>query len=73
MMLIGKVIALGDIAAGECERHHIEHIAVCHPSRRGHTNEKNASEVADALAALDFGLTVKYMGHHATGKSCLFA
>jgi hypothetical protein len=33
-------ISLGDIAAGECERHHIEHIAVCHPSRRGHTNEK---------------------------------
>jgi hypothetical protein len=37
-----KVIALGDIAAGECERHNIEHIAVCHPSRRGYTNEKNA-------------------------------
>jgi hypothetical protein len=54
-----KVIALGDIAAGECARHHIEHIAVCHPSRRGHTNEKNASEIADALAALGFGSAVE--------------
>jgi hypothetical protein len=35
-----KVVALGNIAAGECARHDIEHIAVCHPSRRGHTNEK---------------------------------
>ncbi len=57
-----KVIALGDIAAGECERHHIEHIAVCHPSRRGHTNEKNASEIADALAALGFMVTAKDTG-----------
>src|SRR6202171_3080172 len=38
-----KVIALGDIAAGECARHNIDYIAVCHPSRRGHSNEKNAS------------------------------
>jgi hypothetical protein len=50
-----KVIALGDIAAGECARHSIEHIAVCHPSRRGHTNEKNAIEIAEAIAALGFG------------------
>ncbi|HWN78209.1 MAG TPA: uracil-DNA glycosylase family protein, partial [Bradyrhizobium sp.] len=57
-----KVIALGDIAAGECARHHIEHIAVCHPSRRGHTNEKNASEIADALAALGFRGAVKDTG-----------
>ena len=49
-----KVIALGDIAAGECARHGIEHIAVCHPSRRGFTNEKNAAEIADAIAALGF-------------------
>jgi hypothetical protein len=35
-----KVIALG--ATGECERHNIPHIAVCHPSPRGYTNEKNA-------------------------------
>jgi hypothetical protein len=48
------VVALGDIAAGECARHDIKHIAVCHPSRRGHTNEKNASEIADAIAALGF-------------------
>jgi hypothetical protein len=57
-----KAIALGDIAAGEFERHHIEHIAVCHPSRRGHTNEKNASEIADALAALGFRGAVKDTG-----------
>ena len=49
-----KVIALGNIAAGECARHDIEHIAVCHPSRRGTTNEKNAAEIADAIAALGF-------------------
>jgi hypothetical protein len=54
-----KVIALGDIAAGECARHNIEHIAVCHPSRRGHTNEKNAIEIAEAIAALGFGGTIK--------------
>src|SRR6267154_31326 len=57
-----KVIALGDIAAGECERHHIEHIAVCHPSRRGHTNEKNAIEIAEAIARLGFGGAVKDSG-----------
>jgi hypothetical protein len=49
-----KVIVLGNIAAGECARHDIEHIAVCHPSRRGTTNEKNAAEIADAIAALGF-------------------
>jgi len=49
-----KVIALGDIAAGECAQHNIEHIAVCHPSRRGYTNEKNAIEIAEAIAALGF-------------------
>jgi hypothetical protein len=54
-----KVIALGDIAAGECRRHNIEHIAVCHPSRRGYTNEKNAIEIAEAVAALGFGRAVK--------------
>jgi len=57
-----KVIALGDIAAGECARHHIEHIAVCHPSRRGHTNEKNASEIAHAIAAMGFRGAVKDTG-----------
>lgn len=49
-----KVVALADIAAGECARRDIEHIAVCHPSWRGHTNEKNANEIADAIAALSF-------------------
>jgi len=49
-----KVIALGDIAAVECARHNIEHIAVCHPSRRGYTNEKNAIEIAEAIAELGF-------------------
>ena len=49
-----KVIALGNIAAGECARHSIQHIAVCHPSRRGYTNEKNAAEIGDAIAALGF-------------------
>jgi len=53
--LVGRrVIALGDIAAGECARHSIEHVAVCHPSRRGYTNEKNATEIAEAIAALGF-------------------
>jgi hypothetical protein len=54
-----KVIALGDIAAGECARHNIEYIAVCHPSRRGYTNEKNAIEIAEAIARLGFGGAVK--------------
>jgi hypothetical protein len=54
-----KVIALGEIAAGECARHNIEHIAVCHPSRRGYTNERNATDLAEAIAALGFGGVVK--------------
>jgi hypothetical protein len=57
-----KVIALGEIAAGECARHDIEHIAVCHPSRRGSSNEQNASEIAEALAALGFGGVFKDTG-----------
>jgi hypothetical protein len=64
-----KVIALGDIAAGECARHNIEHIAVCHPSRRGHTNEKNAIEIAEAIAALGFGGAIRTPSHQTTGKS----
>jgi hypothetical protein len=47
-----RVIALGATAARECARHNIEHIAVCHPSRRGFINEKNAAEIATAIAAL---------------------
>ena len=57
-----KVVALGDVAAGECARHNIEHIAVCHPSRRGYTNEKNAIEIADAIAALGFRRAVNDAG-----------
>jgi hypothetical protein len=49
-----KVIALGEIAAGECARHHIEHMAVCHPSRRGYSNEQNAIDIAEAIARLGF-------------------
>jgi hypothetical protein len=54
-----RVIALGDIAAGQCARHSIEHVAVCHPSRRGYTNEKKAAEIAEAIARLRFGRAVK--------------
>jgi hypothetical protein len=53
-----KVIALGDIAARECARHGVEYMAVCHPSRRGSTNEENASEIADAIAELGYGANV---------------
>jgi hypothetical protein len=49
-----KVIALGDVAARECTRHRIQHSAVCHPSRRGRTNEQNAAEIAAALESLGF-------------------
>jgi hypothetical protein len=38
---------------------HLQHIPVCHPSRRGNTNEKNAAEIAEAIAALGFGEAVK--------------
>jgi hypothetical protein len=47
-----KVIALGDVAARECTRCQIQHSAVCHPSRRGRTNEQNAAEIAAALELL---------------------
>jgi hypothetical protein len=57
-----RIVALGEIAAGECARYNIEHIAVCHPSRRGNTNEKNAIEIAEAIAALGFGGAVKDSG-----------
>jgi hypothetical protein len=57
-----KVIALGDVAAGECARHDIEHMAVCHPSRRGHANEKNATEIAEAIARLGFKGAIKDAG-----------
>ena len=64
-----KVIALGDIAAGECARHNIEHIAVCHPSRRGYTNEKNAIEIAEAIAALGFGEPSRRVEQSMTDRS----
>jgi hypothetical protein len=35
---------------------------VCHPSRRGYSNEKNATDIAEALAALGFRGTVKDTG-----------
>jgi hypothetical protein len=57
-----KVIALGDIAAGECARHYIEHIAVCHPSRRGYSNEQNAIDIAEAIARLGFRGAIKDAG-----------
>jgi hypothetical protein len=57
-----KVIALGEIAAGECARHHIEHIAACHPSRRGYSNEQNAIEIAEAIARLGFRGAIKDAG-----------
>src|SRR5258708_3099456 len=41
-----KVVALGSVAAAECARHTINHIAVCHPSRRGYTNVQKATEIA---------------------------
>ena len=53
------MVALGSIAAAECARHNINHIAVCHPSRRGYTNVQKATEIAEAIARLGFGGAVK--------------
>src|SRR5438874_903813 len=47
-----RVSALDATAGREYARHKIEHIAVCHPSRRRYTNEKNVAEIAEAIAAL---------------------
>jgi hypothetical protein len=49
-----RVVALGEVAAGECRRRDLPHAAVCHPSRRGCTNEQNAAEIADAIGNLGF-------------------
>ena len=49
-----QVVALGDVAADECKRRDLPHVAVCHPSRRGYSNEQNAAEIADAIRALGF-------------------
>jgi hypothetical protein len=43
-----KVVALGAVAAREC----IPHRRSCHPSRRGYTDETNATAIAAALHAL---------------------
>lgn len=47
-----KVVALGAIAARECARCDIPHQRSCHPSRRGYSNEQNATEIAKALRAV---------------------
>jgi len=44
-----KVIALGDVAARECARRAIQHLPVCHPSRRGRSDEQNAMEIAEGF------------------------
>jgi hypothetical protein len=49
-----KVIALGDVAARECARLAIQHLPVCHPSRRGRSDEQNATEIAEAFGRLGF-------------------
>ncbi|MGE0007002.1 MAG: hypothetical protein AB7S92_15610 [Parvibaculaceae bacterium] len=49
-----KVIALGGDAERTCARHGIQHIATCHPSRRGSSNEANAAEITAALVELGF-------------------
>ena len=46
--------ALARMSPAAAAENHIEHIAVCHPSRRGYTNEKNATEIAEAIARLGF-------------------
>jgi hypothetical protein len=64
-----KVVALGDIAARECARHGIECIAVCHPSRRGCSNEENANEIAGAMAELGYGVNVGCTSASSTGSN----
>jgi hypothetical protein len=44
-----RVIALGGDAAGACKRHGIDHVATCHPSRRGWSFEQRARDIASAL------------------------
>ncbi len=44
-----KVVALGAISACECTRCDIPHLRSCHPSRRGYTDEQNATAIATAL------------------------
>jgi hypothetical protein len=65
-----RVIALGDVAAGECARHKIEHAAVCHPSRRGFTNEKNCDRDRRGDSCGRFWVTPsRRLGHRMTGRS----
>ena len=49
-----KVIALGKAAERACHRNGIGHIAVCHPSRRGASNQVNAAELIAALTVHGF-------------------
>jgi hypothetical protein len=49
-----KVLALGSAAARACAKHGVPHTAVCHPSRRGYSDEQNGEAVAAGLAALGF-------------------
>lgn len=49
-----KVLALGSAASDACARHGISHQPVCHPSRRGCSNEHNAAEIAAGLVSLGF-------------------
>ncbi len=65
-----KVIALGDVAARECTRHWIQHTAVCHPSRRGSSNEQNAAEIAAALASLGY-IQTDDAAEHCSGENRL--
>ena len=44
-----KIITLGAEAARLCREFGIAHNAVCHPSRRGRSNEENAAEIACAI------------------------
>ncbi|MAB13318.1 hypothetical protein [Parvibaculum sp.] len=53
--LVGrKVIGLGAEAGRLCEAFGVEHVSVCHPSRRGFSNEQNAAEISAAFSRLGF-------------------
>jgi hypothetical protein len=52
--LVGRhVIALGNDAASACRRHGVEHVPVCHPSRRGWSYEQCANEIANAFPRVE--------------------
>jgi hypothetical protein len=53
--LVGRrVLALGIDAASACQRHGVQCVETCHPSRRGKTYAQKAEEIAGALAKLGF-------------------